>query len=313
MPDEITLDDGAVEVEIPAVAETPAVVVADKPVDPAEGIAELKAQLAQARQQAEIDRRAREAAEQRAQTSDQQAVQFRSTAEQAQYDVVVRALDQHQAQADMVESQLAQALNAGDHAAAAKAQRQMGIISARIAQLEDGKVAMEQRRQAGPVAPPLQQQDPFEARLAQYSPMTREWIRNHPEVLTNPRKGQIAAGADAKAQEAGLTPDTPEYFAFVEREMGYTTAHPKQQRQPSVAAPPSRETASRTPAPGGHSLNADQIRLAQDLGIQIMGGGTVRLSPKARQSAETCNMTDAEYAKAALADIASGRISERVH
>jgi hypothetical protein len=305
--EELLIEDGeTIEVELPSAEakEAPVVVTQD------DGIAELKKQLEEAKQQAEVEKRAREAAELRAKSSDQQAIQFRSAAEQSQYETVVRALDQHQAQADIIEARLTKAMESGDYVAAAKAQREQSAMQARIIQLENGKLGLEQKRNQ----PAERTVDPIEAQLAQFSGPTRDWLRSHPDVLTNPEQGQLAASADIKAKRAGYQPDTTEYFAFVERELGY--AQPMEPAKPRAApipaAPPSRETSPRQASSGGMGLTPDQARHAASIGIQV-NGNTVRLNAKARANAETCGLSDADYAKAALADIRDGRISDRIN
>jgi hypothetical protein len=147
-----------------------------------------------------------------------------------------------------------------------------------------------------------QQVDPLEAFLANVPEAARDWLRAHPEYMTDPEKSAAAQHFHWSAvREAGGEPFTPKYWARLERDLGIAPngngkvptdnlAHspveierpapmpprmesppPRQQRQSApVSAPPTREAPSMTTgrAPTQRApLTADERQVARNCGL----------------------------------------------
>jgi hypothetical protein len=216
----------------------------------------------------------------------------RGEREQAQYDSVLNALGAAQAEADKAQNDLANAMAASDFTAAAEAQRRLSVATTRIVQLEDGKVAFDNRReeaQRQPQPQPQQQQqrytDPIDA-MTHLSGKQRDWLKSHREVQSDPRKLAAIGDAHWKAMDAGHSQDSDGYFQFLEERLGYRQPVAKQEEEPEpqpqrrsmpVSAPVSRDTPSMST---GRSTPT-----------------RIELSPEQREAAKISGLTDFEYAK----------------
>jgi hypothetical protein len=170
------------------------------------------------------------------------------------------------------------AMEVGDFDAAAEAQAKLSDIAVRAQRIKEGKAALERRAEDARSQP-----DPVEQFVSSLSPASAGWVRAHPDVISN-RSELERAHYGAVYNKIPL--DTPEYFSFLESELGYSArqaapvAEPRPRQQAAPAAPVSR---------GGA---ADAPRTSPN---------TVRLSAAEREIAAACGMTDAEYARNKLA------------
>jgi phage I-like protein len=85
----------------------------------------------------------------------------------------------------------------------------------------------------------------------------------------------------------GYQADTPEYFAYVESQLGY---RPQQRAMPSRSAPPAAPSSAAASSSGGNK-------------------NLVRLSPEERETASLFGMTPEEYAKNKMALKKEGKIN----
>lgn len=252
-----------------------------------QGISDLQRQL-------ENERAARAIAEQRATTAQAEAGQFKTQAEQSQYTAISRALDAANGASEAAEGKYAAAMEAGDYKAAAKAQSEMARIAAQQTQLEAGKSQMEAMRKSPQYQQPQQQRvDPnsFEGRISNATPRTQQWLRSHPEAVTDPEKNAEALLAHQRAMKAGHAPDSDNYFHFVEQVMGYHVAQqskPQPQRQANQSAPVMQQ--SRQPA-------GQQTKT------------TFTMTPKMRELAQLSGVSETAWAKQYLAALKNGDIT----
>lgn len=170
-----------------------------------EGVEKLRQQLAD-------ERAARVAAENHAREAAQGEVEARQTAQTSQLDLVKSAIDRVTQANDVLEAQYADAMTAQDFKAAAKAQRQMADNSAKLAQLEAGKNALEKAPKPTPRAPV----DPVEKFASELSPASGAWVRAHPEYVRDQAKNKKMLAAHSIALADGCAVDTPEYFRSIE-------------------------------------------------------------------------------------------------
>jgi len=281
-PDDIEI----VHADAPA---EPEVVVQSAPPAPSvdQGIADLQRQLDAERQRAAN-------AEQRATQAQHEAGQFKSQAEQNQYTAISRALEAANAAGEAAENKYTAAMEAGDYKAAAKAQAEIARVVNQQTQLEAGKTQMEAMRNDPRYRQPQTPQiDPnsFEGRISNATPRTQQWLRAHPDAITDPEKNAEVLLAHQRAIKAGYQPDTDGYFAYVEQNAGYTSKPSVPQRQANVSAPV--QQTSRQPA-----------------GTQTKT--TFTMTPKMRELASMAGVDDKVWAKQYLAGIKDGT-QEPIH
>jgi hypothetical protein len=239
-----------------------------------EGVEKLRKQL-------ETERTARLAAESHAREAAQGEVEARQTAQTSQLDLVKGAIDRMTQANDVLEAQYADAMTAQDFKAAAKAQRQMSDNSAKLAQLEAGKNALEKAPKPTPRAPV----DPVESFASTLSPASASWVRAHPEYVRDPNKNRKMIAAHNIALADGTAADTPEYFKSIEDTLKiapiiarpietapdddpmHEAAKPANGgRQVAPAAPVTRSPANGSgQRPGTIRLTADQREMARNM------------------------------------------------
>ena len=190
---------------------------------------ELKKQLKEQRNFAEKERQARLQAEEFARRQSEEAEFAKVETQDSNLRVVASAIEQTEAVAQNAERAYADAMQAGDYAAAAKAQRAMAYCESQLSQLSYAKKQLEsqleKRTAEGRVDAPLPEirkmappQDPVEALAAQLTPKSAEWLRAHPEAASQVEK--LVAAHSSAVQFKGLTPESPEYFQYVEKKLG---------------------------------------------------------------------------------------------
>lgn len=285
-------------------AEKPAKVAPAKPAErKAEGepdiVVSLKARLEAATKAAEEEKQRRIEAERRAHENAAKAREADVHVVENQVSAVANAIAKAKSDGDAAKAAHVAALESGDYAKAADAAEAMATIKARLAQLEDGRAALDERvvlvREAAkqPVEPPVDDKapaDPVERYIAQFGPREQEWLRKHPECVTDDELNAKVLWADKAAKKAGVKPGTDDYFAFLDKQMGYAeadreadeggedevvveTAAPKPKAAPApskrVAAPVSRSEPFQRGDDGKYRvrLTAEQREMAEAMGI----------------------------------------------
>jgi len=226
------------------------------------------------------EKAARESAEREAREARTQADRLQGEQTQNHKAVIEHALMSTKADLDGAKRAYAIAAANGDWEAAAEAQAAMVEANGRVQQLTAGAIELDRQAQA----PKPQQQTPtVEDRLKAFSPKAQRWLKDHPDVLEDPKRWRIAAAQHQIATEQhGMKPESDEYFQFIEDAMGYgerdETEERPRRKAPQVSAPPSRSGSG-----GGQNLK------------------TVKLSAAERDHAASLGMTDEAYGKAKLA------------
>lgn len=101
------------------------------------------------------------------------------------------------------------------------------------------------------------------------------WLKAHPEAMIDPSRNKELDVAYLKATRKGISRGTPEYFRFIESEMGYS--------------PPTQED-------NGMSVSAPGTRADRGSDGRPTGG-KITLSPEQREIAKNMGLTDIEYAR----------------
>lgn len=242
---------------------------------------EIKAQLAEAqRKAADAERRLAEEQERNAQAKRTVTAELTDSRLQT----IASALDVTAAKIKEVQAKRRAALEAGEWDAEAAASDELMALKVKQSRLDEGKTALEQEIEQSRQAPA----DPVERYVHNMTPRAQAWVRSHREVVTDPSRNAALERAHYRALGAGIREGSEDYFAHMDREMGY--ASPAQEARaepeggherrapapPAPPAPPSRDV----PSPG-----TGQSRT------------TVRLSAAEREAADMAGMSYVDYAR----------------
>ena len=249
-------------------------------IDQDEGIKDLKLKLEQ-------ERMARSEAERQARQAQQQVHQANNEVHDSNLQLVRNAIETVKGTSEHLKRAYAEALSVGDYGKSAEIQEAMSINSARLMELERGRVAMENAPpQAAPQA--AQQQtanDPVESLASQLSPKSADWVRKNPQCVTDPRLYQKMVAAHNLAVADGYSPDTDDYFGFIEDTLKInrrqaparveaetddplsSASAPAQRRSAPPAAPVTRAGTANGQRPDVVRLSRAEAETARDLGM----------------------------------------------
>lgn len=254
------------------------------------------------KQELDAAKRAREASE--AQTLKERERAMKAEQEAAEAARKVRAAETHsldteeqaitsglagaQAERDAAKSAVKVAFEAGDATALAEAQERLGRAAADIREYERAQTALADRKaNAGRQEQPVQQR-PTDINAVidamNLLPAERDWLKAHPDSLMDRSRNTLLDAAYIKATAKGLVRGTPDYFKFIEEDMGYVTkpatVDDPDDRTDIVSAPVVREPRTPSGAPAGNRI---------------------MLTPDQREFARTMGLTDVQYATQVLA------------
>ncbi len=219
---------------------------------------------------------ARQAAEARVREREKDAAKSQIRAEDAEYDAILNAIGAAESEAEAAQRDISLATEASDAKAVGEASRRLARAEGRLAQLEDGKLAIERVKTTAAARAKEQQDQPTQQRptvdqyidqLPNLLPSQRDWLRAHPDSLTDQRKNLKLQGAHVDAEDQGLRPGTQKYFTFLEERLGYKEpaeedddVNNEDEPKPSVSAPPSRNATN----PGTGRSTSTRITLTPE-------------------------------------------------
>lgn len=259
-----------------------------KEINPDEGLEALKRKL-------DEERQARIKAEALAQEASQRAYKASNEAQDVNLQLVKSAIDTLQTKRDFLKTEYANASAIGNHEAAAEILESMQNTTTELVQLKQGMVAMENQ----PKEPPPKQfytPDPVEALASQLTPRSAEWVRRNPDYAKNPRLYQKMIAAHQLAVSDDISPDTDEYFSYVENILGVQSNEGAENHMSSASKPVQRRSPPAAP-------------------VSRSGTGTgtrpnvVRLTSQEREIASMMGMTDQEYARNKIALQKEGKLN----
>lgn len=261
----------------------------------------LKQQLEDMRKAADEQRkqileaqRLQQDADRKFQEQARETTSYMTKADEAEYNAVLAALVSAETEAESAQRDHENALTNGDFKAASEAQRRLSRAEARAVQLEDGKQALEQRKNAAidrakrEEANPTHRQNITVEDQINAAPLLssqKDWLRAHPDAWTDQRKNLRLQGAHVEAEDQGLQPGTQQYFNYLEERLGYKKAvedededetPPSKSRRTIVSAPVSRDTPN-----SGSGKSRTKITL----------------TPKQREAAAIAGIDEITYAK----------------
>ena len=231
----------------------------------------MKDQLEAVKRQAEQDKIARQRAEQYAYQQAQNAQYAQAEAATSTLRGVQNAIDATEQTAGTAERAYADAMAAGDYQLAARCQRAMAAAETQIAQLLEQKRNIENYMQATegrvpePQYQPQQQpqqapQDPVETLAARLTPKSAEWLRAHPDAAHKVNK--LTAAHQAAVELEGITPESPEYFSYIEKSLGMSKAAPKKSMASAPVSSSSSPLSSRSSGGNSMILSAAEVEQA---------------------------------------------------
>lgn len=222
---------------------------------------EIKRQYEEQKRRAEAERNARQQAEQYAYEQSQKAQYAQYDAEGNRLQTYINAIEATEQAANNAEKAYADAMAAGDYAAAGRAQRAMASAEAHLLRLnrekEQAEYAVESMRTEGrvqaPQRPSFEPQhgpaDPVEAMAARLTPKSAAWLRAHPEAANKVEK--LTAAHTAAVQLEGLEPETPEYFRYVEEKIGISQPAQNKPAKKVMASAPVQSSSSMSSSRSG--------------------------------------------------------------
>lgn len=237
--------------------------------DEADPIADLKSQFTtlQRTSQAAVNT-ALSAANEAKQRADRLETELKEQSVGSQYDTVVAGLEAAESEVEQAKKDYKTAFEAGDGTGAADAQARLARAAVRVERLAEAKIDLESartERRIGRSEPDQRQQqptrpaDPVEAYVQGRTQPTANWIRQHPEFVTDTTKNAKLTAAHFDAVGEGISVDSPEYFEHVEKFVGLKKPVEQQrQRRPSAPTAPVRHSGE-----GPSTNGALEVRLTR--------------------------------------------------
>lgn len=262
-----------------------------------EGIQELKKKL-------EIERLARTEAERRAQHAQERVQKAYGEVTDANYQLVSNAIDTLKTRDDALKVAYKEAFNVGDADKLAEIAEAIALNKQQLSELKKGKKAMKDQIKQAESAPAYQAPqsgdivDQVIATVAPSSPKSAVWLQQNRENIRTERDVRKMFRAHEDAVDDGLTPDTDEYFNYIEGRLGIRRQYSEPQTEATADNPLSSASAPKRSAPppaapvsrGGNRPNV------------------VRLSREQADTARALGMSESDYAKNMVALQKEGKL-----
>lgn len=216
--------------------------------------------------------------------------------------VMLAAINQVKNDAETLQSQFAEAMSLNNFELAGKIQQQMAANEVRKLQFESELENL--KRQEGREAP-QQAGSQLDQIISAVSATSASWLKENREHLNNDKAIRRMFRAHEDAVDDGITPDTDEYFEFIEKRLGISSEEreekaPKQKVEAdeedtpmSAAAKPKPKATQPPPAPVERYSNRPNV---------------VRLTRAEAETAQMLGMTEKEYAMHKLALQKEGKL-----
>lgn len=238
---------------------------------------------------AESDRRAKEASD--------EAARLRTTGADTEKELLASSLSSAQAEEAAAQAELEKAFEVGDAKAMGAAQAKIGRAAAKVVNLEGAIAQFEQdaaeRERIAKETPKTEERVDIVTAIDRdpnLMPKERDWLKDHPEVLTDSRRNrELSVGYD-RALAKGFKRGSEGYFKFLDEFMGFaelerpareTDDDTDNERASIVSAPVTRDNRS--------SLSGKQTAPTR-----------ITLTPAEREAARNMGVSDVAYAKGKL-------------
>lgn len=259
-----------------------------------DGSKALKVQLEASKEAERVANERAAAADQRARDAAAEADRLRSSGADSEKELLSTSLANAQAEEIAAQAELERAFEVGDAKLMGAAQAKIGRAAARVVNLE-GAIAqfdVDAKAEKDKPAPVEERVDIVTAidRDDKLMPKERDWLKEHTEVLTDPRRNrELSVGYD-RALAKGFKRGSEGYFKFLDEFMGFAEAakpgadeedDTDNQRASIVSAPVTRDNRSSST---GRPTTPTRITL----------------TPAEREAARNMGVSDVAYAKGKL-------------
>ncbi len=237
------------------------------------------------REQNERLTRERDEATQRAKERDEENATLKKTTFTSQAEAIDSAMAAASAAAQAAQGDLEKAFELGDFKGQAEATNRLSKANNDLARLEDGKVAMElQAKQAAEVKPTTPD-DPLER--TGLPSLAKNWLRLHPEYMTDARKNAKISALHWEAIDAGHEGYSQDYFEYIEQQLGM---RPKEQIV-------NREEPDDEPQTRGRVVMSAPVSREAPASSSGDRPGRVTLSVQQKEAAKIAGISEKEYAE----------------
>lgn len=206
-------------------------------------VAAIRTQLNASQAEIETERKARAEETQRRQQAEAVAMRAQEDARLAreeagagQAEIVSSGIAAAEAEKANAKAAYKAAFESGDSDAVADAQDRLSMANAKILRLQEAQADIVARKPTVD-APRHTSSDPIEQMVANLSPSSAAWVRQHPEFATDNSKRSRMIGAHNFAVADGLQPDTSQYFEHIEKTLGLRDAPTEKQAAPKKTSP----------------------------------------------------------------------------
>lgn len=276
---------GATEPERPEAAERPERDEADP------GVEKLKGELAASQEATRLANEAAAQAREAAAEREREIETLRATQGDTEKELLTNSLTAAQADEEAARAEFERAFEAGDAKAIAAAHSKISRAAAKVLQFEGAVAELDtqakrekERRDAAPA--PAQRPTDIVARIdadPNFLPAEKVWLKQHPEMLTDPIRNKELEAGYYRAMRAGKARGTPAYFKFLETflELDADTGaegDAEGEGRTIVSAPVSRGN--------GHSMSGRPASPSR-----------ITLTPAEREMARNMGVSDVEYAR----------------
>jgi len=252
-------------------------------ISPDDGIKQLRFELEQQKLRAmEAEKQAREL--------QQRAYKAETEKNDAELHLLKGSIETTKRRAEFLQSQLRDAIAIGDHDLQAKLHVAIARNEQDLNTLENGFSEYERRPKPSIDEFKPRPSDPVEAFASQLSPASADWVRAHPEYVTNPSLYKKMEAAHNLVTADGIKVDSPAYFREIENILKI---------RPSQAIQRDDDEYMQEPAPKP-TLRRKEAPPAAPVSRSGSGTGSrptvVRLSAAEREMAQLSGLTEKEYA-----------------
>jgi hypothetical protein len=259
--------------------------------DPLKAIEKLKKKLKK-------EKEARQEAEQRAQQAAFQAQKASFEVEDTQMHLVANAIETIKRDNEILTANYAESMRNGDFEGAARIQMALSQNSSNLKQLEDGHVRMQEEARNKPAPPPepppaLKPKQQIDQIIGQVSKPSAQWLKENRDHFEDERTINKMFRAHGDAVDDGIEPDTPEYFRYIEKRLGFKQDENGGSPMSSAAKPSSRQA-----PPPSAPVNRDSGR-----------ANVAHLTRAQADTAKALGMTEKEYAMHMIALQKEGRLT----
>lgn len=251
-----------------------------------DGSKALKAQLEASKEAERVANERATAADQRARDAAAEADRLRSSGADTEKELLSNSLAAAQADEAAAQAELEKAFEVGDAKLMGAAQAKIGRAAARVVNLEGAIAQFDEDAKTAKTEAERSKTEPQVDivtaidRDDKLMPKERDWLKEHTEVLTDPRRNrELSVGYD-RALAKGFKRGSEGYFKFLDEFMGFAEAakpgtdeedDTDNQRASIVSAPVTRDNRSsstgRPTTPTRIMLTPAQREAARNMGV----------------------------------------------